>query len=155
VRQGHGGRGMGSELATVLVRIARTKGTRAARLVVSMILAFGALGGAPEIFASTQPKNGEVAELRADLVNLSTESDDGADLLVTLATWQIAVPADRLWNKSHPQWPAAERRVRKDLGPEIQDVVAFNLADAKALWDGALAEKLAESDIRDLLRFLR
>jgi len=151
-----GGREMGSKLPTVLVRIARTKRTRAVRLVVAMILALGALGWAPVIWASSDPKHGDVAELRADLVNLSTDgSDDGADLLVTLATWQIAAPADKLWNKNHPQWPAAERRVRRDLGPEIQNVVAFKLADAKALWDGALAEKLTETDIDDLLRFLR
>jgi hypothetical protein len=127
------------------------------RLVVPMLLAaLGTLGSAPEASATVAPKNGEVAELRADLLNLSIDgSDDGADFLVTLATWQIAAPGDRLWNKSHPQWPAAERRVRKDLSPEIQEMVAFNLTDAKALWDKALAEKLTESDISDLLRFLR
>jgi hypothetical protein len=126
------------------------------RLVASMILALGALGWAPAIWASSDPRHGELAELRADLVNLSIDgTNDGADLLVTLATWQIAAPADRLWNKNHPQWPAAERRVRRDLGPAIQEMVAFNLADATALWDGALAEKLSETDIDGLLRFLR
>src|SRR5580692_9410540 len=126
-------------------------------LVVPMLLAsLGTLVPAPEASATSAPKNGDVAELRADLVNLSIDgSDDGADFLVTLATWQIAAPGNRLWNKSHPEWPAAESRVRKDLGPEIQEMVAFNLAGAKALWDKALGETLTQSEISGLLRFLR
>jgi hypothetical protein len=126
------------------------------RLVASMILALAALGWASAIWASSDPRHGELAELRADLVNLSIEgTNDGADLLVTLATWQIAAPADRLWNKNHPQWAAAERRVRRDLGPAMQEMVAVNLADTKALWEGALAEQLTETDVDVLLRFLR
>jgi hypothetical protein len=126
------------------------------RLVASMILALAALGWASAIWASSDRRHGELAELRADLVNLSIEgTNDGADLLVTLATWQIAAPADRLWNRNHPQWAAAERRVRRDLGPAMQEMVAVNLADTKALWEGALAEQLTETDVDVLLRFLR